>query len=299
MFVSGAVKEAVVDWRNLSAEEIEYEFNPQHSVPDFSSFQVERTRISEQARREMKADLDVAFGDGPTRTVDVFPAAPKDGVAVRPPVHIFFHGGYWRTQDKANFAFIAKTLVAEGITTVVANYDLCPAATLDGAIESAMAAIAWTYRHAADYGSDPERITLSGNSAGAHIAAMAMGHDWSAEGLPADLVKGTVPISGIYDPEPAMHISVNAEIRMTAEVARRNNVFLRYPGRPIPVALFVGGLETAQWQLQTELYAEHLRRHGFAPTVETVPERHHFNIMDQYLDAAQPIPRAILGMAWG
>ena len=285
-----------MDWRDLSPEQMEYEFNPQKSVDDFTSCQVERTAISVRARREMKADLDVSYGTGATQTVDVFPAEPAgDGTA--PPLHIFFHGGYWRAQDKVNFAFVARTLVAEGIATVVANYDLCPSTTLDGSISSALRAVAWSFRNAGRYGADPNRITLSGNSAGAHIIAMALACDWAAEGLPGNLVKGAVPISGIFDPEPAMHISVNDEIRLTEDIVRRNNALALPARHPVPVHIFVGGLEPPQWQLQSRHYAGHLERHGFNPTLTIVPERHHFNIMDQYLDAAQPIPHAILAIA--
>ena len=73
------------------------------------------------------------------------------------------------------------------------------------------------------YGGDPHRLTLSGHSAGAHLCAMALTHDWTAVGLPGDVIKGAVPISGIFDPEPAMHTTVNAEIGLTEEIARRNN----------------------------------------------------------------------------
>ena len=285
-----------MDWRSLSAEELEFEFNPQHSVPDFTVFQHDRAVANERAQGEMAAEWDIAYGPSPTRKLDVFAAAAsRDGKPS--PIHIFFHGGYWRTQDKANFTFIAKMLVGLGITTVVANYDLCPAATLDDAVGSALQAIAWTYNNAARFGADPERLTVSGNSAGAHLSAMALAYDWTAIGLPRNVVKGIVAISGIYDPEPAMHISVNAEIRLTEEIARRNNALLFHPGPVVPVALFAGAVEPDYWRDQTHLYAAHLESYGFRPTCEIVPEKHHFNIMDHYLDADAAIVRAVRDIA--
>ena len=89
-------------------------------------------------------------------------------------MHVFFHGGYWRAQDKQNFAFVAAELVPRGITTVVVNYDLCPAVTLDQTVASAIEAFAWTGRSIAAHGGDPARITLSGHSAGAHRRAAAL-----------------------------------------------------------------------------------------------------------------------------
>jgi arylformamidase len=280
-----------MDWRDYGADEIEAQFNPRAAVPSFEADQARHAAWSASARAALDGHLDVAYGAGPLHKVDVFPAGTAGAT-----VHLYFHGGYWRAQDKANFAHLAKTLVGQGICAVIANYDLCPAVTLDGTVASALRAVAWTWRHARGYGADPDRLTLSGHSAGAHLCAMALAHDWAAEGLPADLIKGAVPTSGIYDPEPAMRTTVNTEIRLTEEIARRNDALRLPPKVRCPVELFVGGNEPAGWIRQSELYREHLRRHGLEPGLTVVPNTHHFDIIDQYVDAASPIIRAIVGL---
>jgi arylformamidase len=267
-------------WRGYSAEEIERQFNPRAAVPSFEVDQARHAAWSAAARAALDGHLDVAYGDGPLHKVDVFPVRGAAGA----PVHVYFHGGYWRAQDKANFAHVAQTLIGEGLCTVIANYDLCPAVTLDGTIESALHAVAWSWRHARAYGGDPDRLTLSGHSAGAHLCAMALAHDWAADGLPADLIKGAVPSSGIYDPEPAMHTTVNADIRLTQEIARRHDALRLAPKAHCQVRLFVGGDEPREW----------IRRHGLAVTLETVPGTHHFDVIDQYVDPASPIVQAIV-----
>jgi arylformamidase len=286
-----------MSWRDLTADELEYQFNPRRTVPDFEAHQNANAQLSVEVRARLEGHLDLAYGETALQKVDLFPAQLQGKGAA--PIHLFFHGGYWRAQDKANFAFVAEPLVAQGICTVVANYDLCPAVTLDGVVAAARRAIAWTWRHAGELGADPARITISGSSAGAHLQAMALAHEWAGEGLPADLIKGAVPISGIYDPEPARHISVNAEIGLTAEIARRNDALTLPPRVKCPVALFVGGAEPPSWQQQTTLYGAHLRAHGLAPTVEVVPGANHFSILDQYLDPDSAIVRAIVALAHG
>ena len=284
-----------MDWRRYGVAEIEAQFNPRASVPDFDDHQARHAAWSAAARAALEGRLDVAYGDGALHKIDVFPA-PGTRAA---PVHVYFHGGYWRAQDKANFAHVARTLVGEGVCAVIANYDLCPAVTLDGTVASALRAIAWTWRHARDYGGDPARLTLSGHSAGAHLCAMALAHDWTTAGLPPDVIKGAVPISGIFDPAPAMRTTVNAEIRLTPEIAERNNALRLPPRVRCPVSLFVGGDEPSGWIEQSELYAEHLRAHGLAPELSVVPGVHHFDILDQYLDTKSPIVRAVVGLAAG
>ncbi len=285
-----------MSWRDLDAGALEQAFNPRRSVPDFEACQTEKAELSAEVRARLAGHVDVSYGDSALQKVDVF-AAPAGRTAA--PIHVFFHGGYWRAQDKANFAFVAEQLVRAGICTVIANYDLCPAVTLDGVVASARGALAWTFRHAAEFGADPARLTISGSSAGAHLQAMALAHDWPAEGLPADLIKGAVPISGIFDPEPARHISVNAEIGLTEAIARRNNALMREPKVRCPVALFVGGDEPALWRQQTELYARHLKQHGLDPSLTVVPGAHHFSILDAYLDPQSAIVGTIVAMASG
>ncbi|CAN5689020.1 hypothetical protein BH20ACI3_BH20ACI3_08560 [soil metagenome] len=57
------------------------------------------------------------------------------------------------------------------------------------------------YRNTASYGGDPDRIYLAGHSSGAILAAyVSMKTDWTVRmSLPADLIKGCVPISANYD----------------------------------------------------------------------------------------------------
>jgi len=151
-------------WSGLSDEEHEFQYNPQRAFPNFADHQAERAPANTSARTNLKSHLDVPYGEHPLRRVDVFPA---DGAA-RTPVHVFFHGGYWRAQDKENFTFVARELVARGVTTVIANYELCPASTLDGVVDSALTAIEWICRHIADYGATRTasacRATLPGRT---------------------------------------------------------------------------------------------------------------------------------------
>src|SRR5436853_418020 len=125
-------------------------------------------------------------------------------------------------------------------------------------IASALACLAWTGRSIAAYGGDPSRITLSGHSAGAHLGAACLATDWTAHGLPADLIKGAVLISGIYDPAPAKSTTVDAEIRLTPEIIARQNYEQHPPRARCPVWVIAGANEPWHWIDQTYRYAHHL-----------------------------------------
>ena len=76
------------------------------------------------------------------------------------------------------------------------------AGNLSAMAEQVQAAIAWTYRNAERFGGDRKRMFLAGHSSGAHLAGVALTTDWKHLGLPDDLVKGGVLLSGMYDLGP-------------------------------------------------------------------------------------------------
>jgi arylformamidase len=283
-------------WASLSFEEHEFQYNPQRAFPNFADHQAERAPANAAARANLKSHLDIPYGDHPLRRVDVYPAPGAAGPA---PVHVFFHGGYWRAQDKENFAFVAKELVARGVTTVIANYELCPASTLDGVVDSALAAIEWTCRHIAEYGGDPKRVSFSGHSAGAHLCAEALATDWLPRGVDPTCFQGAVLISGIFDPEPTIRTTVNAQLNLDPEIAARHNVEVRTPLVDCPTWIFVGGREPWHWLDQSYRYAHHLHRHGRDPEVHVLPGWNHFDIIAQFMQEESPILRATLASALG
>jgi arylformamidase len=275
-------------WDGLSATEHEYQYNPQNSVPDFKLFQARREAPNAAARASLGCVPDQEYGTHRLHKVDVYPAE-RPGA----PVHLFFHGGYWRAQDKQNFAFVAAALVERGTCAVIVNYALCPEVTLDGVVDSALAALDWTARNIAACGGDPGQITISGHSAGAHLGAAILATDWSARGLPADVVKGAVLISGIFDPAPARRTSVDADIRLTPELIARHDYERLAPRILCPTWIVAGGQEPWHWIDQSFRYAHHLRRHGGDPGVIVSPGYHHFDIMDQYRCPDSDVTRAL------
>ncbi|MCW2719797.1 alpha/beta hydrolase [Pseudonocardia sp.] len=109
-----------------------------------------------------RAALDVPYGVSAAETLDVFPADTPDPQ----PVQIFFHGGYWRRFSKDDFSFVAGTVNAAGGMAVVVDYALVPSVSLGTLVRQCLDAVAWVAQNIERYGGDPERIFVSGRSAG-------------------------------------------------------------------------------------------------------------------------------------
>ena len=286
-------------YRNLSPEALELEFNPRTVARNLDERLAASAAASAETRARLECVLDVRYGPGEKETLDIFPApgsgsGPGSGPGA--PVQLFIHGGYWRAMDKSDYSFIADAFQPAGATTVVINYDLCPAVTLDTIVEQSNRSIAWTWRNIADYGGDPERLYVSGNSAGGHLTAMALAHDWEAEGLPAGIIKGAVPITGVMDCEPVLDITVNEEVRLEPEAARRLSPLRHPPRRALPLLIAVGGAEPRLWIGMSEDYAALCRAHGIECEYMEMPGQDHFDISRAVGDPESPLAHAMLRM---
>ncbi len=140
-----------------------------------------------------------AYGDDPYQEVAVFAADNPNGSVLA-----FMHGGGWVNGYKEWPAFMAPALNDAGITFVSVGYRLAPKVTWPTGVKDAAQAVRWIHDHIAEHGGDPLRLFISGHSAGGHYAAwLAVRDDWQAEsGVPADVIRGALPVSGVYDFTP-------------------------------------------------------------------------------------------------
>ena len=281
-----------MSWRDWQ-HDIERQFNPRAWATDVEAQHALRGKLSAAARQRLQGEFDLPYGDTPRQRLDIYRADPhaKEG---RAPIVVYLHGGYWRVGEKEKQAVLAEPLVQAGFPVVMLGTDLCPAVTLDTIVAQVMRGIEWTARNAARAGGDDRRIYLYGHSAGAHLAAMGLAEDWSARGLPVDLVCGATMVSGIYDVEPVLHISVNDLIRLTPDRVRALSPQFHPPRRPLPLVLAAGGEEAPGWVAQTEEYAAACRAAGCEVEVIVVPHEGHFSTIPMQADPLHPINAAML-----
>jgi arylformamidase len=266
-------------------------YNLRAAVPEFQTWFDRYEATSAAFRARWPGRLDLAYGDGPRQAIDLFLPAG----AGQPPLLAFIHGGYWQGRDRKDFSFAAKPLVAAGGAAVaLLGYDLAPAVTMDAIVGQIRDGLAWLHRNGAAQGFDPERIFVAGHSAGGHLAAMALATDWAgAFGLPADLIKGVTAISGVFDLEPIRRCYLNDVLGMDEAEARRNSPLHLPLGRPCPVTVAVGELETAAFHEQSQAYAAKLEAAGWPVALMTQPGLDHFAIVMTLAEAGAPIVRAI------
>src|SRR4029450_12287198 len=128
--------------------------------------QVGKRRIanSEKARAVLGAPTRLAYGPTEIEQLDVYRSKRANA-----PVNIFVHGGAWRANRAADYAFLAEPFVNAGAHFVVLDFTNVDDAggSLFPMVEQVRRAVGFVYRNAKSFGGDPDRPSLSCTSAGA------------------------------------------------------------------------------------------------------------------------------------
>ena len=278
-----------MNYMDLPKDRFEAHFNPRAATRNVDERLAAQMARSAEVRARYRHTAGIAYGASPNEVLDVFHAAGANA-----PVLLFIHGGYWRALHKDGYSFVAPPFVDAGATVVVIHYDLAPAVTLDAIVAGIVRSIGWTHRNIAGLGGDPGRLFIAGNSAGGHLAAMALAHDWAADGLPGDVIKGATLITGVMDCAPVLHTSVNDDIRLDPVLARAMSPIHHPPRRALPLIVAVGGAEPEGWIALSRAYVRACERAGIDCDYMELEGHDHIAAGEAAGDAASPLARAML-----
>ncbi|MFN4100270.1 MAG: alpha/beta hydrolase [Pararhodobacter sp.] len=259
-------------------------------VPDFEAIAAETARRSRELAARAAIRRDVPYGDSPREVLDlIFPESLAPGA----PLHMFIHGGYWRSGDKADHSCVAAPVLAAGGIAGIVEYDLMPGTRLGEIIAQVRRATRWLAANAPTFGADPARMSASGHSAGGHLtsllAATAPGEE------PPDLppLRGLLMVSGIYDLSGIPGSFLKDENRMTAEEARAFSPLssTHQPGPQRIIAL--GAEETAPFHEQGRALHALLSGKGYPSELRIEPGLNHMNVVLALSDLNHPLGKRL------
>jgi acetyl esterase/lipase len=186
------------------------------------------------------AARDIPFGGDERQKLNIW--TPASG-AKNAPVLVFFYGGSWRDGARRFYDFYGRALATQGFVVVIPDYRVTPKYRFPAFVEDGASAVAWTYTNITKYGGDPARISLSGHSAGAHIAAMVtLDKQWLAKaGAPENVIRSFVGLAGPYDFLPFTTDTSKAAFAHEADASITQPI--TFARKDAPPMLLLTGLE--------------------------------------------------------
>ncbi|MGO2111018.1 MAG: alpha/beta hydrolase [Pseudoclavibacter sp.] len=249
-------------------------------------FVVQTKRLAADA---MPADLltgiditpDARYGDHERHRLDVYRAAAPAAADAGAPILLYVHGGGFVAGDKgsADSLFgpnLGAWAARRGMVGVAMNYRLAPEASWPDGGADVGSAVAWLRDHAAEFGGDPERIVVLGQSAGAmHVADYLGLH---AQGR-APGAAAAVLVSCMYDVASAKDLPMHRaywgdDLGAWAAKGSIDTVL----ETEVPLLLAVAEWDDEQFHQSAAalVAAWHERRGTFAPIV-TLPSHNHLS----------------------
>jgi arylformamidase len=163
--------------------------------------------------------------------------------------------------------------------------------------EQVRRAIAWTYKNAASFGGDPNRFYIGGHSSGGHLCGVALVTDWRKDfGVPDDIVKGGLCMSGMYDMKPVRLSKRSSYIKFTDEMEQAMSSLRHLDKLRVPVVATYGTNETPEFQRQNRDFAATLKAAGKPITLIEAPGYDHFEMAESLGNPYGPNGRAALAM---
>jgi acetyl esterase/lipase len=149
---------------------------------------------------------------------------------------VWFHGGGLTAGKR----YLPEQLKNQGIAVVPVSYRLYPKIKCPDYIDDAAAAVAWVFKHIEEYGGDPDKIFVSGHSAGGYLTSMVgLDKRWLDKyGIDANDIAGLIPFSG----HTITHFTVRRERGIPGTQPVVDNLAPLYHVRPDapPLVLITG-----------------------------------------------------------
>ena len=292
---SGALAQAAREkgprvWLDMDQQELDDAYDQIKYAPNLPQIVKRYGTNSEQVRARLGAPKRLAYGATPIEGMDLYATVKPNA-----PVHVFLHGGAWRSGLARDYAFQAETFVNAGAHFVSVDFsnvvetkgDLMPMA------DQVRRAVAWVYKNAASFGGDPSRVYLSGHSSGGHLAGVVLTTDWQKDfGLPKDAIKGGVVCSGMFDLKPVRLSARSNYVKFTDEVEQALSSQRHLQHLNAPVVIVHGSLETPEFQRQSRDFAAAVKAAGKPATLLVGEGYNHFEIIE-----TQASPYGLIGRA--
>jgi arylformamidase len=249
---------------------------------------------SEAVRSRLGPAMRESYGPSAVEKLDIYRAK-----RAKAPIFVFIHGGAWLGGEAKDHAFPAELFVNAGAHYVALDFIAIKDAGGDLRVmaEQVRRGIAWLYKNADRFDGDRDRLYVGGHSSGGHLCGVVLVTDWQQSfGVPADIVKGGLCMSGMYDLKAVRLSKRSAYVQFTDEMeqamsAQRHLHLLR-----APIIVTYGTNETPEFQRQSRDFAASVKGLGKEVGLVAAADFNHFEMAETLGNPYGPNGRAALAL---
>jgi arylformamidase len=278
-------------WLDMDQQEVDDAYDQSVWAPNQAHVSKRRGAWSEAIRARLQADR-VAYGPTEVEKLDIYKTQRWNA-----PIRIFLHGGAWRGGTAKDSAYPAEMFVTAGAHYVAVDFVSVGNAggNLMTMADQVRRAVAWVYKNAASFGGDPERLYLSGHSSGSHLSGVVLVTDWQRDfGLPRNIVKGALLMSGMYDLKPVRLSKRSEYVKFTDEMEQALSTQRHLDKLNTPLIVAHGTLESPEFQRQTREFAAAVKAAGKPVQLIVGEGYNHFELPETFGNPYGLIGRAAL-----
>lgn len=259
-------------------EALDEEYNPRLRTANLPEIIAGYAEACQKICRTQEHQLGIPYGATLAEHFDFFPSSTKGA-----PLHVFFHGGYWRAFSSKEFLFMAEPFLKEDVHVALVNYALCPGVTLDEIVRQCRACLGFLFQNPLELPYDSNQISISGHSAGGHLVGMLLATEWEKiYGLPANLIKAACALSGLFDLSPFPYTWLQPQLQLTWEQVAKNSPIRHLPTAAFPIIVAVGQEESEEFHAQSKAYVQVLQESENDVEYLDVAGRNHFTILHEF-----------------
>lgn len=259
----------------MSVVDYQFEYVQGQGRPHYPCLLQDFERQSDVTAAQAWAQLDLPYGTHARQRLDVFPCTQAQPQGVL----LYLHAGYWQSRDKSLFRWLARSLNARGLHSVLANYPLCPEVSLSDLVDRVAPAVAAAHGLLPEWSNLP--LVLAGHSAGGHLAC-EMGLRHAARAVRLGRVDGIWAMSGIYELLPLCSTTLNERLQLDEAQALAMSPVTRALPLELPAVWAVGADETPEFLRQNRQMHEAWRAQGNWSRCVEVAGADHFSLLQDW-----------------
>ena len=213
-------------------------------------------------------------------------------------VIVFIHGGNWNSGNKSQYTFLGSRFARKGVVAVIIDYPLSPDATYSDMGNAAAEAVLWVKQNISRFGGNPDKISVSGHSAGGHLAALIAVKEEYFKRLDAqNPIKGVILIDAAgldmygylkeqqYQPG---NTYLKTFTNLPESWKEASPLYHLHSGLP-PFLIYQGEKTYSSIAASNKKFISALKPLAPATTFKVLPDKKHIGMITQFLNPWNPL----------